>query len=351
VTAAVILAGGQGTRLWPLARSGSPKPFLPLDRGVSLFRRTYDRISPVVGRNRILVVTGLSDGVHVRRQVPELPHQHVLIEEISRDTACAIGLAAHWLRSRYDDAIMVVLPADHAIRPATAFASAIRRAVRTARVGGRLVTFGVRPRSADSGFGYIRPEGREVAPGVRRATAFVEKPAAVRAARMIRSGFLWNSGIFVWRASAILEALARHRPAVARPLAAWARRAPGGRWRIPASVLRRVPRVPIDRAVLERSPDVVVLRAPFTWSDVGNWDTFGALVQRSAGDNAGMGRILALDARGCVGANPGGLTVFVGVENIAAIRSGDAVLVCRRGAAQHVRDVVRRLSGRLAVYR
>src|SRR3989442_379339 len=140
--AAVILAGGMGSRLWPLARLGSPKPFLPLDRGVSLFRRTYERIVPLVGPSRVLVVTGAADLIRVRRQAPEVPRQNILTEAMSRDTAAAIGLAAHWLRSRHGDAIMVILPADHAIRPAAAFRSAIRPAIRAAGGGRRLVALG-----------------------------------------------------------------------------------------------------------------------------------------------------------------------------------------------------------------
>lgn len=348
---AVILAGGMGTRLWPLARLASPKPFLPLDRGASLFRRTYERIVPLVGRSRVLVVTGAADRTWVGRQAPEIPRQNILTEEVGRDTAAAIGLAAQWLRSRYGDAIMAVLPADHAIRPAAAFRRAIRRAIDVAREGRRLVTLGLPPRSPDAGFGYIRPAGREALPGVWKVRGFVEKPSTARAARLIRSGCLWNSGIFVWNASAILEALARYRPDVAGPLDDWARRAPRGAWTVPASVLRRVPRVSIDRAVLERSPDVVVLRAPFGWSDVGNWDAFGRLFRGRPGVNAGIGRILARDARGCLGVNEGGLTVFVGLEGVVAVRSGDVVLVCRRSAAQQVREVVHGLRGALSAYR
>ena len=348
---AVILAGGMGSRLWPLGRIGSPKPFLRLDRGVSLFRHTYERIVPLVGRSRVLVVTGAPDLIWVRRQAPEIPRQNILTEEVGRDTAAAIGLAAHWLRSRHGDAIMVVLPADHAIRPAAAFRSAIRRAIHAAREARRLVTLGVPPRSPDPGFGYIRPAGRELLPGVFKARAFVEKPPAARAARMIRSGWLWNTGIFVWSATAILEALARHRPAVAAPLEEWARRRPRGSWKVPAAVLRRVPRASIDRAVLERSPDVVVLRATFVWSDVGNWEAFGMLFRGRPGGNAGIGRVIAMDSRRCLGVNDGGLTVFVGLEGVVAVRSGDVVLVCRRIAAQQVREVVRRLQGPLSAYR
>jgi mannose-1-phosphate guanylyltransferase/mannose-6-phosphate isomerase len=338
--------------LWPLARPDVPKPFLPLDRGASLFRRTYERIAPLVGPSRVLVVTAASEVSWVRRQAPEIPTRHILSEEIGRDTAAAVALAAHWLRSREGEAIMVVLPADHAIRPATAFRAAMRSAIRAARATGRLVTIGVPPRSAETGLGYIRPAVGELMRGIRAVEAFVEKPGPARAARMIRSGrYLWNSGIFVWRASSILKALERHRPDIAAPLREWVRRAPRGAWRVPAAVSLRIPRAPIDRAVLERSREVVMLRAPFSWSDVGNWDALRALLRTDARGNAGFGRVLALDASGCLAANTEGLTVFVGLRDVVAARSGDVVLVCHRAAAQRVRQVVRRLRGSLARYR
>jgi mannose-1-phosphate guanylyltransferase len=349
---AVILAGGGGTRLWPLARSGTPKPFLSLDGSSSLFRRTYERIAPVVGRSRVLVVTAASDVSWVRRQVPEIPSRHILAEEMGRDTAAAVGAAAHSLRSRHGDAIMIVLPADHAVRPASAFRSTIRTAVRAARTTGGLVTIGVPPRSPETGLGYIRPGRREVMPGVRRVEAFVEKPPAARAARMVRSRrYLWNSGMFVWRASSILRALERHRPDIALPLNEWARRAPRLAWRVPAALSRRIPRAPIDRAVLEHSRNLLVLRAPFAWSDVGNWDALGALWRADSRRNAGLGRFLAVDATGCISANEGGLTVFVGLRDVVAVRSGGVVMVCSRTAAQRVREAVRLLRGPLAMYR
>lgn len=348
----MILAGGGGTRLWPLARLRSPKPFLPLDRGVSLFRRTYDRIVPVVGPSRVVVVTGAAHVSWVRRQAPGIPRGQILAEETARDTAASIALAAHWLRRRHGEAIMIVLPADHAIHPVSAFRSAVRRGIDVVGRTGSLLTIGVPAVSPQTGFGYILPAAAGRAKGVRAVRAFIEKPGARRAARMVRSGrYLWNSGIFIWKASTILGELARHRPDIAAPLEKWTRRAPLGEWRIPASVLRSVPRVPIDRAVLERSKDVLVLRAPFAWSDVGNWDALGALLPADARGNSAIGKILALDAEQCLGVNENGLTVFVGVKDIVAVHSRGVLLVCHRDAAQRVREVVHDLRGSLGACR
>lgn len=337
----MILAGGGGTRLWPLASLRSPKPFLPLDKGVSLFRRTYDRIVPVVGPSRVVVVTGVAQVGWVRRQVPRIPRGQILVEETSRDTAASIALAAHWLRRKHGDAIMIVLPADHAIHPVSAFRATVRRGIHIVRRSAGLITIGVPARSPQTGFGYILAAGTGTGKGAHEVQAFIEKPGARQAARMVRSGrYLWNSGIFLWKASTILGELARHRPDIATPLEKWTRRVPGGEWRIPASVLRSLPRVPIDRAVLERSNNVLVLRAPFAWSDVGNWDALGGLLPADNRGNSAIGRILALDAERCLGVNENGLTVFVGVKDIVAVHSKGVLLVCHRDAAQRVREVV-----------
>jgi mannose-1-phosphate guanylyltransferase len=162
---------------------------------------------------------------------------------------------------------------------------------------------------------------------------------------MVRSGrYLWNSGMFAWKASSILEELRRLRPGIAAPLERWSRRGRrAGRWRVPATVLRRVPALSIDRAVLERSVKVLVTPGAFRWSDVGNWGAVGRLLTGDGDRNAAVGDLLVIDSRRCVAFNEGGLTSFVGVEDLVAVRSGDALLVCHRESAQRVREVVRRL--------
>ncbi len=347
----MILAGGAGTRLWPLARASRPKPFLPLLGGKSLFRLTYERVVPLFGPERILVVTGADLAVWVRRQAPEIPRRHLILEGTGRNTAASIALAALWIQAQQGDAVMAVLPSDHWIHPPGAFRSVLRRGIAAARSLGGLLTIGVPARSGDTGFGYIRP-GRGAGPrGIRRVERFVEKPGAAMARRMADGGgYLWNSGIFVWRATAILDQLRRHRPGVLRPLAAWARRAPRTTWRVPPEVLRRVSVTPIDRAVLERSADLRVTRGGFRWSDLGNWSALGALLAKDRRGNAGIGRVLSVGASRCLGVNPGGLCAFVGVRDLVVVRSGEVVLVCHSGSAQAVRQAVRGLRGPLRRY-
>ena len=343
---AVILAGGAGTRLWPLARRRSPKPFVPLIAGRSLFSLTWDRARTLAGAGRVIVVCGEDHAAWVRRQARGLPAERIIREGEGRNTAASVALAAHWIKAREGDAPMVVLPADHWIEPASAFRSTIRRALRAVRHSDALSTIGIPALSPDPGFGWIEAGRKGPIPGVRHVMRFIEKPAPAVARRLFRSGrFLWNSGIFVWRTSAILRELDRWEPALERIAAAWAPRG-GAVAKVPASLMRRMPSIPIDRAVLERSKRVLVTAADFRWSDLGTWAALAAVLERRSSRSM-SGAQIAVDAARCVGFNPGGLTAFVGVEDIVAVRADDVVLVCGREAAHSVRHVVAGLRGRL----
>jgi mannose-1-phosphate guanylyltransferase len=327
-----------------VARAAHAKPFLRLFEGRSLLRRTFDRIVPLVGRRNVVVVTGKGQAAEVRREAPGVPRANIIEEAIGRNTAASIGIAALWIRARHADGIMIVLPADHWIEPGSVFRAALRRGIDAVTRTDGLLTFGLPVRSPDQGFGYILPSGDRIAPGVERVRAFVEKPGPAMARRMAKDGrYLWNAGIFVWRASTILRALDEHCPAAVEPGRAWARRHARPPWRVGAAVLRRTAAVPIDRAVLERSSAVLVMRAGFRWSDLGSWAAVHDHLPSDRQGNASLGALLALEASGCLGVNPSGLTVFVGVRDVVAVRSGDIMLVCRRQAAQDVRRAVGRL--------
>ena len=340
----VILAGGAGTRLWPAARPDRPKQFLDLLGRRSLFERTHQRLAPLVAGGDVLIVTGARHAAWVRRQAPSIPQDRVLVEELGRNTAASIALAALWVRERHGDAIMIVLPSDHWIAPEPAFRSTLRTGIAAVRRTGRLLTIGIPARAPEPGFGYILPARAAHGRGVRRVMGFVEKPDPGRARRMVRSGrYLWNSGIFIWRATMILEELRRHRPAVVRLLESWAARHRGGSWRVPAALLLRLPPEPIDRAVLEKTRSLLVIRARFRWSDLGNWPSVGNLLGRDREGNAAIGGLLADDASGCLAVNRGGLTALLGVRDLVVVRDEAVVLVCSRSAAQRVREIAGRV--------
>ena len=349
---AVVLAGGSGTRLWPLARRDRPKPFLPLFGRDSLYERTLRRLGTLVPARRRLVVAATAHARWVRAQAAGIPAGNLILEGEGRDTAASVALAALEIERRAPGAVTVVLPSDLDIEPAGAFRRALRRGAVEAVRGDVLVTFGIRPLGPQSGFGYIVP-GRARRGAARPVLRFVEKPPVAAARRLLRRGALWNSGLFVWRAGAILAALGRHRPDILdEARAAHRRRAARLRpWRIPAARMRRIPRAPIDRAVLERSSRVRVLAAPFSWSDRGTWEAIGDNLAMDRNGNRRRGRVLSVGARRCLAWSEDGLVVLVGVEDLVVVQSRGAVLVCRPGAAQAVREATAKLSGPLQRFR
>jgi len=337
---AVILAGGAGTRLWPLARADRPKQFLTLFGGKSLFQRTVARAAALAGWNRTIVVAGQRHAALVRAQGSRVSPERIILEGEGRNTAASVALAARLVLARGGDGILVVMPSDHWIEPQARFLSTVRAAIREVRQSPVLATIGVPASEPETGFGYILPGEGGTVPGVSQVKGFVEKPDPARARRMVRSGrYLWNSGIFVWRASTILEAIADHAPRIGRAaLAAPMRRGIDGLV-VPRASMRNIPAEPIDRAVLERSRRLVVARARFNWSDLGNWNAVASLLGGQPWGRTACGETLALESRRCRAINPGGRTVFIGVDDLVVVRSGETLLVCHRNAVQQVRRI------------
>ncbi|HFD39471.1 MAG TPA: mannose-1-phosphate guanylyltransferase, partial [Anaerolineae bacterium] len=272
---AVIMAGGVGSRLWPRSRAATPKQFLDLLGPRTLLQATVDRLTPLIPPDRILVVTGADHAPTVREQVPALPPENLLIEPGPRGTAPCIGLAAVALRRRDAEATMVVCPADHVIADGDAFRRAVTAAARFAQ-DDYLVTLGIRPESAHTGYGYIQrgdPLGQAQGLTVYRVRRFTEKPDAATARRFVDSGeYDWNGGIFIWRVETILAEMARLLPTLDAELQAVARA-----WGTPAwaetlkGAWQRVPRTTIDYGVMERAERVAVTPVEMGWDDVGNW--------------------------------------------------------------------------------
>jgi mannose-1-phosphate guanylyltransferase len=327
-----------------MASGRCPKQFVPLFGDKSLFRLTCERLIPLVSPTRILVVTGRQHRRSVLQQAGFLKSSQLILEEMGRNTATSIALAALRIRALHGDGVMVVAPADHWIASPATYRRTVKAGIDVVRRTGTLMTVGITPRSADTGFGYIRPVGPALEGGARRVSTFIEKPHRTRARHMVTSGrYLWNSGIFIWRASTILDELTRHHRGVTRPLRAWASRAGKGPWTVPRRVLSRIEAVPIDRAVLERSRSVMVLRGNFGWTDLGNWDAFGSLLKKDRKGNAASGSHLFIDSSGCLAVNEGGLTALIGLKDVIAVRAGTTVLVCHRESVQSVRQIAERL--------
>lgn len=341
----VVMAGGAGERLWPRSRRRRPKPLLPVAAGVTLLGATVARARRITTPERIWLVC-TADNAPALRKAAGLAPSRVLVEPQGRNTAMAVGYAAARIASRHPDAVLLVLPADHVIPDARAFAAVARRAARAAAEAGVLVTLGVRPTRPETGYGYIHvgaPADRRH-PGLRRVRGFAEKPTLARARRYLASGaWLWNAGIFAWRADTILAEIERHEPALARalaPLRSAGRLAPATL----ARAYRRAPALPIDVAVLERSDRVWTLPIAFHWNDLGGWASLaGELGVRAGASQVVAGEAWLEDAPGNLVWGAGRPIALLGVEGLAVIDAGDALLVARLDRSGEVRRIVARL--------
>ena len=343
---AVILAGGAGTRLWPLSRSSRAKHLLPLVGERTLLRATYERARMVA--DRVLVVTERSQLEGCREQLPELADSDWISEPGRRGTAACLALAASLLPP---DGVMVSLHADHLIPDADDFAQTVRAALQLVAQSGSLVTLGLRPRNPSTAFGYIH-KGAAIDAESRlpayRSAGFVEKPELPEAERMVASGeYLWNTGIFAWRNSTFLAELQRHAPQVhAGALAAAGARAAGDLPAYEASYLA-TPEMAVDHAVMERTRDLIVLEAGFAWSDVGSWSDLAAVLPaRPDGNIVIEGEVVAIEATGNVVRGLDRPVALVGVSSLVIIDGGDCLLVSSIESSQKVKAVVAALRER-----
>lgn len=349
----VIMAGGIGSRFWPESRRARPKQFLRVFGEATLIQNTTARLQGLIPPERHLVVTNARYVEQTREQLPAVPEENVLAEPVGRNTAPCIAYAATVLRARDPEAVMVVLPADHAIRNVRRFHRALQTAVEKARHDGALVTLGIQPTHPATGYGYIQydagagtepgGEADDEAPAVYPVRTFAEKPDLSTAERFLDSGdFLWNSGMFVWRADAILDAMQEHLPGVAEAFAPV--EGALGTERANESVREAFAQsqsISIDYGVMERAGGVYVVPGRFGWSDVGDWQAVYDRREKDEHGNALSGDTLLHDASRClVEADGDRLVALVGVHDLVVVDTEDAVLVCHRESTQQVKNVV-----------
>lgn len=329
----VIMAGGRGTRFWPLSTSAKPKQFLELLPGGTMLQLTAERLAVVCGRDNTIVVAGSEHGDLVLEQLPWLDADNLLLEPVGRNTAACIGWAASVLAERgHEDATMLVMASDHRIHPVEEFARTSGVAV-SAADSGYLVTMGINPGHPSTGYGYLE-KGTEVSEGVFRVKSFREKPDAETARRFLETGtYLWNSGMFVWKVSGILKALGEHMPVLFEGLAGL-----GGCTRPDREAFGALPAVSVDVGVMEKAGNVVVVPASFQWSDIGDWP--GA---RDAGVSRGE-TVLVDSENTLVYDATGRLTVIMGLKNVSVVCTDTATLVMADSCAQKLREVSERIS-------
>jgi len=336
---AVILAGGSGSRLWPLSRQSLPKQFLALDGDVTLLQTTINRLAPTILEKDVLIVT---QEAHAKGEAYHalLPYQS-LFEPVARNTAPAIALAAAYLSLSGTDPVMVVLPADHIIKEEVRFREHLDIAIQAAETG-KLVTFGIKPTRPDTGFGYIKARHSADAQ-VLEVDRFTEKPDTATAERFLNDGhYFWNSGMFVWRASVILEEIKKHLPAVYQVIQTILEDAKGG-----ADFQQEVekhfismPSISIDYGVLEKSDRVSLIPCDIGWNDVGSWQAVHEISVKDKSGNALQGNVIAVGCKNSLIRSEKRLVAVIGVEDLCVIETADAVLISKSDQTQRVREVV-----------
>ncbi len=344
----VILCGGSGTRLWPVSREIYPKQFLNLLGQRSLLQNTVNRAVEITGaaRSDVVIVTLADFRADVAAQLGEEATHHVLCEPSARNTAAAIACAAIYVRDTFGaDAVLWVLPSDHHIGNDAELARAFKDA-KDAAEQGYLVTFGIRPTRPDTGYGYIL-RGDAVSGGrVFSISQFLEKPDLERAAQYIADGrYLWNSGMFVFRAGSVIGEFEKYSADV---LDAVARAIGGADAASPdAALYSSIPKVPFDIAIMERSDKGAVVPTDPAWSDIGSWESLWDASEKDSQDNAVKGVAALHDTKGCfIQGNGGRLIACAGVENLVIVDTGDAVLVADRSNSDAIRELVNKIKAK-----
>jgi mannose-1-phosphate guanylyltransferase len=348
---AVIMAGGKGTRFWPRSRERMPKHLLDILGERTILRETVDRIRPIVPAERTLVVTGRSHAAEVIRQLPEIPPANILIEPVGRNTAPCIGLAALHVLNRVRDEVMLVLPSDHRIGDDAAFRRILLAAAGEAINGAPLVTVGIRPTGPETGYGYIEQGDPAASFGndqLFRVRSIREKPPREEAERYVtQGGFSWNSGMFVWKASTILAAIERFLPDLHQGLMR-IREAIGTdrEEEVVTEIYAGLRPISIDYGVMEKAEEILVIPGSFGWSDLGSWDALWEVSEKDVAGNAVRGEFIGIDAADSLVHSPGKLVALVGVRDLLVVETEDALLICRRGRSQDVRQVVEEIERR-----
>ncbi|MBR9990733.1 MAG: mannose-1-phosphate guanylyltransferase [Gemmatimonadetes bacterium] len=338
---AVILAGGVGSRFWPVSTPARPKQLLPLAGTTPLITQTVERILPLVPAERIRILTGSALAEPILSATPMLGREHLLLEPRARGTAPVLVWAAHTLAARDPQAVMLSLHSDHVIEPPSAFREVLARAAALSRRHGLLFTLGAVPTRPETGYGYISQGAALTDDGAAHEVArFVEKPDRATAEKYIAEGCLWNTGIFVWPAALLLDEIRSHTPELAALLPlldagdvdAWFEQAPS---------------LSIDEGLLERSRSVGVLRAGFEWDDVGAWDAIGRTRATDEHGNVAEGSAHFVDAHSNIAWADDGTIVVFGVDDLVVVRSGGITFVAPRSRTPDLKQLLSELPERL----
>ena len=341
---AVILAGGSGTRLWPLSTPSFPKQFLPLPNGKSMIQESLARVEGLISPGQTWVVTGHSMVQLVQEHLPSIPVSNILGEPVGRSTAAAIGWAAATIARRDPQAIMMVLTADHVITKIDVFNQSLRLAARLARQG-YLVTLGIKPTGPETGYGYIRyaaPLSEGFDHQAFDGDRFVEKPDVAMAQAYLQDGhYVWNSGMFVWKVETILAALQKHLPELARKIDTIAESMGTAQERATLDELwPTLQTISIDYGVMEKANKVAVIPVDIGWNDVGNWEQYASLFPADEHDVRRVGHHEGLGSRNVFVYNNTQRQVFtIGLEDIVVVEMDDKTVICHKDEVQRVKEL------------
>jgi mannose-1-phosphate guanylyltransferase len=350
---ALIMAGGEGKRFWPLSTSDKPKQFLPLLSDKSLLRQTVDRILPIIPIERVFIITVGEYEEETLRHIPELPPENLLIEPEGKNTAPCIAYGSLKISGLDPDSVTAVLPADHAIGNEDEYRKVLAFAYEAANselkeVAAPLITLGVKSVSPDTGYGYIKAGEQEVLSSTRykalKALKFTEKPDADTALRFLNEGYFWNSGIFIWKTSSILteycSMFPQWRPSfdeISGSLGS-SREA-----RSVADFYAQIEGGSVDKLILERSENTLVIPVDFPWSDVGSWKALDQYLRKDSTENLIRGSAVSVDSSSCMVLGEGRTVALVGVRDVVVVDTKDAVLVLNKESSQDVKKVLEEL--------
>jgi len=345
-TTALIMAGGRGERFWPKSRKNLPKQFLSLTNdGKTMIQLTVERILPLVAMEDIYIATNESYRELVKTQLPNLPDQNILCEPVGRNTAPCIGLGAVHMLKKYDDAMMIVLPSDHLIKQKTFFLKTLRNACQVAEENSNLVTIGITPEYPETGYGYIRFDETNSLGQAYKVAEFKEKPDLDTAKSYLASGqYLWNSGMFVWKLSSILEKMEKLMPETYLGLVK-IKEAIGAEEE--GSVLQaefqKMRSISIDYGILEHADDIYTVPGSFGWDDVGSWLALARINPTNEYGNVLSGNLITIDTKNSIIQGGDKLIATVGVQNLIVVDTPDAILICQKGNAEDIKKVLENL--------
>lgn len=335
---ALIMAGGAGTRFWPASRLARPKQLLPIYKSRSLIQETVARIKPVIPPSRMIILTQQKQIAAIRKALPQIPKQNFIVEPVGRNTAPALALGAMIVNRRDPNAVIFCSPADQIVLNPKKFLQAVKAGIETAKHGGVHVTFGIPPRSPETGFGYIeRGSGSEKKAGVSvfQVKRFVEKPNLNRAKQFLKSGkFFWNSGIFIWKAGWFLRELEKHQPDLYRKIKSASTSNQALR-----KIYPTIKGISIDYALMESAKNVKVIPGDFGWSDLGSWSAFDQIWPKDGDHNFSRSRLISVDSSGNIVDGDSKLVALLGVKDLVVVSTGDAILVARKDRVQDVRKI------------